>query len=81
LGFPHPDWLLRSLTSKQISDWQVYYALEPFGEDRADWRQALTSLQVNHAFGGTAKMQDFMLHKPERHRMSADEMKAALGLG
>ena len=36
LGFPHPDYLMEGLTSKQLSDWEIYYAVEPFGEE-AEW--------------------------------------------
>jgi len=36
LGFPHPDYLMECLTSKQLSDWEIFYAVEPFGEE-AEW--------------------------------------------
>lgn len=36
MGFPHPDYLLECLTAKQLSDWEIIYAIEPFGEE-AEW--------------------------------------------
>ncbi len=33
LGIRHPDYLLLSLSSKQLSDWQAVYKYKPFGQD------------------------------------------------
>ena len=42
------DALLSRLSSRQISEWMAYYAIEPFGEERADLRMAiLASLIAN----------------------------------
>jgi len=35
------DALLARLSSTQISEWMAYYALDPFGEERADLRAAM----------------------------------------
>lgn len=40
LGFPHPDYLLPLLTSRQYGDWQEFYNASPFGDRRADRRAA-----------------------------------------
>ena len=40
LGEPDVDGLLARLTSRQLSEWMAYGAVEPFGEDRADFRTA-----------------------------------------
>lgn len=32
--------MLEGLTSRQVAEWQAYSAVEPFGEDRADYRLA-----------------------------------------
>lgn len=39
-GHVDVDRMLRSMSSLQISKWQVYDELEPFGEERNDWRFA-----------------------------------------
>lgn len=41
LGVPHPDHLFQMLTWDQFQDWLVYYDQAPFGEHRADLRQAV----------------------------------------
>lgn len=34
---------MRELTSWQISEWQAFYQIEPFGEERADLRAAIVA--------------------------------------
>lgn len=46
LGYPHPDHLLRELTSKQLSEWMAYFMLEPFGPRREDERFGILACQV-----------------------------------
>jgi len=41
-GWVNVDAMLRSITVKQWWDWEVYAALEPFDETRADVRTAHT---------------------------------------
>lgn len=41
LGWPHPDFLLSCLTYEQFAQWQDYYQRNPWGEGRADQRQAV----------------------------------------
>lgn len=40
LGYSHPDELLSRLTLAQYQEWVAFYELEPFGDLRADQRQA-----------------------------------------
>jgi len=37
LGYPHPDYLLKSLTSEQLTEWEAYDRLDPIGK----WRDEL----------------------------------------
>jgi hypothetical protein len=64
LGYPHPDYLLRMLSSTQFNEWLAYAALEPFGEERADLRAGIvasTLANVNRRKGQRAlKPRDFM---------------------
>lgn len=75
-----------------MSEWQAYYAIEPFGEERADIRTAInTAAIVNHlkAKGTPAKVEDFLpfWEKPEptgeglRSKMAAMFPKRQRGTG
>ena len=52
LGFKHPDDLLERLTASQIMEWEAYYLLEPFGEDRADFRMGILASTVTNLVNG-----------------------------
>lgn len=60
------------MTALQFSEWIAYYSLEPFGEERADWRQAITSAIIFNANRGknskAAKPSDFILKEEEEPR-------------
>ncbi len=48
-----------------LLEWQAYYELEPFGEERADIRNAITCMTIANAMGmkkrgGQFTLQDFM---------------------
>jgi len=82
----HPDYLFRALTTKQFREWIAYYYIEPFGEWRADIRQAITSMiiaNVNRSKNQRAfRYTDFMpFEKPKkRKRQTQKEMIAQLNL-
>ena len=56
--------LLSRVSSHELTEWQAYYGLEPFGEDRADLRAGIVASTVANVFrkSGTSpyKAQDFM---------------------
>ena len=56
--------LLKSLSSKELTEWMIYYELEPFGEDREDFRMgvvASTIANVNRSKNSKVyKPQDFI---------------------
>lgn len=56
--------LLSRVSSRELSEWQAYYGLEPFGEDRADLRAGIVASTVANVSrkSGTKpyKAQDFM---------------------
>jgi len=85
LGFPHPDHMLAVLTSKQITEWIEYHAIEPWGEPAAWYRSGiLASLIANIHRAKNAPPftpADFMPKNPERtkpKKQSPEEMKTAL---
>ena len=56
--------LLHRISSRELTEWQAYYGVEPFGEDRADLRAGIVASTVANVFrkSGTQpyKAQDFM---------------------
>lgn len=41
LGFPHPEVMKRSLTARQLRDWERFNAAEPIGDVRGDVQAAI----------------------------------------
>ncbi|MFO7905798.1 MAG: hypothetical protein R6U98_24280 [Pirellulaceae bacterium] len=85
MGYPHPDQLLASMTSRQFAEWQAYATLEPWGEDRADLRAGIISSTVANFAGKSMKEGsslapvDFMPYaeKPKREKArSSDVLRA-----
>lgn len=57
LGFPHPRFLVRVLSSQDITDWMAFAACEPFGGVREDERiGTLTSLVYNGFMRGKGEL-------------------------
>jgi len=65
LGWPHPDFLLKTLSHKQFQEWMTYYSLEPWGFDVEDARHAILNSSVLRAAGAkSVKPEQFsMVHK------------------
>jgi hypothetical protein len=51
LGYPHPDYLINSITAKQLAELRAYYKFEPFDLIRLDAAIARLAMIVS-AFGG-----------------------------
>ena len=71
------------IDAAEFGAWQAFYRLEPFGEERADLRNAMLCLLVA-SFGGSKrgrkpKLADFMLFE-EKPEQSGEEMQAMLKL-
>ena len=50
LGYPHPDYLRKVLTSSQITEWQAYDRIDPIGKWRDEYIIAvLASVIMNIA--------------------------------
>jgi hypothetical protein len=81
LGILHPDHLMRSLTSRQLSEWMVFYGLDPFGEQRADLRAGIVASVVNNRWRGRHETPrepaDFMPFR-EQPKQTPDEIKRTL---
>lgn len=56
----------RRMSSRELSEWQLYEELEPFGERRADYRTASICHTLALANGAkNVKLEDFLLTRPE----------------
>lgn len=59
--------LLDRMSSREFSEWMAYYEIEPFGEERADLRQAMTTSAVHNTIQAQTKRpkwtkpEDFMI--------------------
>ena len=56
--------MLRSMTASEFAEWYEFYRLDPWGEERADWRAGMIAsvlANVNRGKKGrTFKPEDFM---------------------
>lgn len=43
LGWVNPDLMLAHMSGMHLGEWQTYYQLEPWGEERADLRSAIVA--------------------------------------
>ncbi|MDQ7019612.1 MAG: DUF4035 domain-containing protein [Robiginitomaculum sp.] len=76
--------LLARIDARELAEWQAYYRLEPFGEERADWRQAQTTAMIaNVNLGKDAhpiEADIFMYgHEPEPEPTLAEQIRAVFG--
>lgn len=60
------DVMLASMSNREFVEWQAYFGIEPFGEERADLRAGIVAATVANAAGGrgkgrAAKPTDFMV--------------------
>ena len=82
---------MAEITWEEFIGWLAYYRLEPWDEDRADWRMAQLCTLVANALRGKsgrrAKVKDFMWEScaedrqqtPEDHRRLFGAIAAATG--
>jgi hypothetical protein len=52
LGYAHPDYLIKYLTSRQIAEWMAYFQLEPFGPHAEELRLGIIGSIIANVFGG-----------------------------
>jgi hypothetical protein len=75
----HPDYLLPSLTSRQLAEWQAFFNLHPFGQD-TDWGMLAQMLAViinrHRKPGMEVDPKDLMPGK--RRKQSVEEIKFGL---
>lgn len=52
IGCRHPDYLLRDITSRQLLEWQAFYQIDPFGDQRGDLQACIIAAMVNNRMRG-----------------------------
>lgn len=78
--------MLDTMSSNELTEWQAFFKIEPWGEDRADWRSAQIAALIYTANKGKRspkrEVRDFMWshinNKDERGVSDPDAMKALL---
>lgn len=71
------------MSSAEFSEWMAYYSIEPFGEERADLRQALTTSAVHNGIQAQTKNpkwtnpKDFMPFTDKQREAESPQTKAA----
>lgn len=58
--------LLERIPSYELSEWQAFYRVDPFGDQRADLRQGITSAIIANMFADKGKAQPPMVFMPFR---------------
>ena len=79
-GFPHPDYLLPELTSRQLAEWTAFYNRNPFGQEITNLVIAKMAAALWNQRRGkgveAVKPEDFLPKYIERQ--TPEEMKLAL---
>lgn len=71
--------LLSRISAKELRDWEVFAAVEPFGEERADIRSAIICCTLARGYGNKkATVKDFLLKLDPPEPMTPEEIKACL---
>jgi len=82
LGYPHPRFLLRELTARDLAEWHAYYHIAAWGDDHIQEMLAtLTALTWNRGRGKSEQPIDADELLPFRKVMpqqDPEEMKLAL---
>lgn len=70
------------MSSAELTEWMAYYSIEPFGEERADLRQAMTTSAITNMHQAQTKKphwtkpEDFMLFS-KREKAQPKSVKPA----
>ena len=65
------------MSSRELTEWMIYYGMEPFGPAREDYRAALVSSTIANCHGNKLKPQDFIkpYERPKRDDTTSDPAK------
>jgi len=66
----------------QISEWQAFGEIYPYGEIRQDYRAAMTAFEIRQSIRGKAKFADFLLpemtEEDDRNKRFLEKMRRAI---
>lgn len=48
MGEPDVDAMLASISARQLRKWEVFYSIDPFGDQRADMRMAMIVSKIHN---------------------------------
>ena len=69
--------MLNRMSSRELTEWMVYYDLEPFGEERDDYRHAMVATVIANRHRNKReqvhKIQEFLIMKPHVDEGISDE--------
>lgn len=71
--------MLARVDARELAEWEAYYSLDPWGQDRADLRAGTIAAVVanSRAAGGGFKPSDFMPKYMPSPEQTENDMKAA----
>lgn len=75
--------LLDTISSRELTEWQAYAQLEPFGEERADLRSATNTMVLANANRDPKKqarpytIEDFMFFRDEAEKPELSQAEIA----
>jgi hypothetical protein len=76
MGIPTRRELLSRMTSREYAELKAFFNLEPFGEAREDYRQAIAATAIARAHGAKVEVADMI--PGYTHEQSAEEMFESL---
>jgi len=90
-GWVNVDAMLAAMSGEQLKEWMEFYQLDPWNEERADFRAAIVAHTVAVANGvkrkggGEIKLKDFMPEfgtqpKAKQPRQTAGQIKSLFNL-
>lgn len=79
------DQMLKTVRSDELAEWMAFYSLDPFGDQRADYRMGIVAAVQANSWRGQGQRalspEDFLPFKPPQRqsnkRQSPSDMRAA----
>jgi len=83
LGWPNPDAMLSVMPQRVYREWIAYAEIDPWDEERADWRAAMVAFTMANMWRGKKgrkpKLKDFMPQFKKRQAPRLKTPQQALG--
>lgn len=66
--------MLERISSKELSEWFVYFEMEPFGEQQQEWRAGMLASTMASLFSKTETTPQTFMRKQYLPKVEPDEM-------